>query len=41
VREGDKAMSLPAIQAVMRSQVALAVKGNGPAQRVHLSLYNK
>ncbi len=26
-------MSLPAIQAVMRSQVALAVKGNGPAQR--------
>jgi hypothetical protein len=33
VREGDKVMSLPAIQAVMRSQVALAVKGNGPAQR--------
>jgi uncharacterized protein DUF5681 len=33
VREGDKVTSLPAIQAVMRSQVALAVKGNGPAQR--------
>jgi len=33
VREGDKVMSLPAIQAVMRSQIALAVKGNGPAQR--------
>jgi hypothetical protein len=33
VREGDKVMSIPAIQAVMRSQVALAVKGNGPAQR--------
>ena len=33
VREGDKVMSLPAIQAVMRSQVALAVKGNGPVQR--------
>jgi hypothetical protein len=32
VREGDKVMSLPAIQAVMRSQVALAIKGNGPAQ---------
>jgi hypothetical protein len=32
VREGDNVMSLPAIQAVMRSQVALAVKGNGPAQ---------
>ena len=33
VREGDKVMRVPAIQAVMRSQVALAVKGNGPAQR--------
>jgi hypothetical protein len=33
VREGDKVMRLPAIQAVMRSQVALAVKGNGAAQR--------
>jgi hypothetical protein len=33
VREGDKTMRLPAIQAVMRSQVALAAKGNGPAQR--------
>ena len=33
VREGDKVTNLPAIQAVMRSQVALAVKGNGPAQR--------
>ena len=33
VREGDKVTSLPAIQAVMRSQFALAVKGNGPAQR--------
>jgi Family of unknown function (DUF5681) len=33
VREGDKITSPPAIQSVMRSQVALAVKGNGPAQR--------
>jgi Family of unknown function (DUF5681) len=33
VREGDKVTRLPALQAVMRSQVALAAKGNGPAQR--------
>jgi Family of unknown function (DUF5681) len=33
VREGDKVLTMPAIQAVMRSQVALAAKGNGPAQR--------
>ena len=33
VREGDKVITLPAIQAVLRSQVALAAKGNGPAQR--------
>jgi hypothetical protein len=33
VREGDKIVKLPAIQAVHRSQIALAAKGNGPAQR--------
>jgi len=33
VREGDKVITMPAIQAVLRSQVALAAKGNGPAQR--------
>ena len=33
VREGDKVVTLPAIQAVLRSQVAIAAKGNGPAQR--------
>jgi Family of unknown function (DUF5681) len=33
VREGDKVIRLPAIQAILRSQVALAAKGNGPAQR--------
>ncbi len=33
VREGDKTFTLPAIQAVLRSQVALAAKGSGPAQR--------
>src|SRR5205085_2700242 len=33
VREGDKVLTVPAIQAVLRSQVALAAQGNGPAQR--------
>ena len=33
VRVGDEVLTLPAIQAVLRSQVALAAKGNGPAQR--------
>jgi hypothetical protein len=33
VREGDNIITLPAIQAILRSQVALAAKGNGPAQR--------
>ncbi len=37
MREGDKTMRLPAIQAVMRSQVALAAKGNGPAQRAPIA----
>ena len=34
VREGDKIVKLPAIQAV--HQIALAAKGNGPAQRAVL-----
>ena len=33
VREGDETHRMPALQAVLRSQVALAVKGNGAAQR--------
>src|SRR5258706_16004390 len=33
VREGNKGMRLPAVPAMMRNQLALAVKGNGPAQR--------
>src|SRR5215208_7957735 len=33
VREGDKIVKMPALQAVHRSQIALAAKGNGPAQR--------
>ena len=35
-REGDKVSKVPAIQAVMRAQNALAAKGNGPAQRAVL-----
>ncbi len=37
VREGDKVTHMPAIQAVLRSQLALAVKGHGPAQRAVLA----
>ena len=33
VREGDNVIRLPAIQVILRSQIALAAKGNGPAQR--------
>jgi hypothetical protein len=33
VREGDNIITLPAIQAILRSRVALAAKGNGPARR--------
>ena len=33
IKEGDNTVALPAIQAIMRAQLALAAKGNGPAQR--------
>ena len=33
VKDGDKVIHIPALQAVVRSQIALAAKGNGPAQR--------
>src|SRR5262252_4791260 len=33
LREGDKVTRIPALQAVLRSRIALAAKGNGPAQR--------
>jgi hypothetical protein len=33
VKVGDTIVSLPAIQAILRGQVALAAKGNGAAQR--------
>ena len=36
VRDGDKIVKMPAVQAVHRSQIALAAKGNGPAQRAVL-----
>jgi hypothetical protein len=33
MKAGDNVIRLPALQAILRSQVALAAKGNGPAQR--------
>lgn len=38
VREGDNVISIPALQAILRSQVALAAKGNGPAQRAFVKM---
>ena len=37
VRDGDRVASLPAIQAVLRSQMAAAAKGNVAAQRAFLA----
>ena len=37
VKEGGRARALPAIQAVLRSQIALAAKGNVQAQRAVLT----
>jgi uncharacterized protein DUF5681 len=37
VRVGDKTHTLPAIQAVLRAQIALAAKGHGPAQRAFIA----
>lgn len=36
VREGNKVIKLPAIQAILRSQIQLAAKGNQAAQRAVL-----
>ena len=33
VKEGRDTVTLPAIQAILRRQIALAAKGSGPAQR--------
>src|SRR6266481_6045681 len=37
VKEGGRAFALPAIQAILRSQVVLAAKGNVQAQRAVLA----
>jgi hypothetical protein len=33
VKEGDRIVSVPALAAILRGLIALAAKGNGPAQR--------
>jgi len=33
VKQGDRVVSMPALAAILRSLIALAAKGNGPAQR--------
>ena len=38
VKEGGRVRRMPAIAAVMRSQLASALKGNGPAQRATLAM---
>jgi hypothetical protein len=38
VRDGDQVLSLPALQAVVRALIARAAKGNGPAQRLLVSV---
>jgi hypothetical protein len=39
--DGDgRAVPVPALQAILRSQVAFAIKGNGPAQRAVLAAVN-
>ncbi len=38
IREGDRVVKMPAVQAIVRSQIALAAKGNGPAQRAVIEL---
>jgi len=38
VREGDAVTKMPALQAVIRSQIACAVKGNVAAQRAVVKL---
>jgi hypothetical protein len=36
-RDGKETVELPAIQAILRTQIALAAKGNGPAQRAFIN----
>jgi hypothetical protein len=37
VKDDERAVPVPALQAVLRSQIELAIKGNGPAQRAILA----
>jgi hypothetical protein len=39
IREGDKVIRMPALQAVFRSQIASAVKGNVAAQRAVIKIF--
>jgi hypothetical protein len=38
VKDGKDMVALPALQAILRSQIALAAKGNGPAQRAVIAM---
>lgn len=38
VREGDKILKMPALRAIVRSQIQLAIKGNHAAQRAVLDI---
>jgi len=38
VKDGKQVLALPALQAAVRSQLALAAKGNGPAQRAIIAM---
>ena len=41
VREGDKLVAIPAVQAVIRSMVVKGVQGHAPSQRVFVDLVVK
>ena len=41
VREGDKLVAIPAVQAVIRSMVVKGVQGHAPSQRVFVDLVIK
>jgi Family of unknown function (DUF5681) len=38
VKDGKDMVALPALQAILRRQIALAAKGNGPAQRAVIAM---
>ena len=41
VKEGDRVVSLPVLGAILRSLIALAATGNGPAQRFVFAMVNQ